>query len=290
MLKAISVWALPPAWVSIEQFPATFYRLRALGFEGIELAFDPTGPIGFASTVEEMAHLRQAADAAGIRITSLATGAFFATHFAQDDPAQRAAARRIMVKMLELGQALGITSLLTIPGSVDVAWDPSVPVLPYDVVFSRCHEGLLGVLPECERTGVRIGVENVWNNFLLSPLEMRDFIDAFNSPYIGAYFDVGNVIPTGYPEQWIAILGSRIIGIHVKDYRRAVGSLAGFVDLLEGDVNWPAVMAALRAVPYDGPLVAEIGLYRHYPLAALEHTSNAMDWILGRKNTEQVLK
>ena len=216
-------------------------------------------------------------------ITSLASSAFFATHFAQEDPQQRAEARRLTIKMLELGQALGITTLLTIPGSVDVAWDSSVPVLPYDTVLARCHDGLSGLLPECERTGVRIGVENVWNKILLSPLEMREFLDAFASPYIGAYFDVGNVIPTGYPEQWIAILGARIIGVHVKDYRRAVGTLDGFVDLLEGDVNWPAVIAALQSVRYDGALVAEIALYRHYALAALEHTANAMDWMLGRK-------
>lgn len=287
MLKAISIWAIPAEWAAPAQLPETFRRLRMLGFEGIELAFSPDGPIGFASTAVEMAQLRRAASEAGLAITSLASGAFFSTHFAQDDPAKRALARRMVVKMLELAQALGAEKLLVVPGSVDIAWDASAPVLPYDTVIARCHEGLRTLIPDCERTGVRIGVENVWNRCFLSPLEMRDFLDALGSPFIGAYFDVGNVLPTGYPEQWITILAHRIVAVHLKDFKRAVATLAGFVDLLEGDVNWPAVMQALHDVAYDGSLVAETGLYAHHYLAALEHTSNAMDWIMGRKSVEQ---
>jgi L-ribulose-5-phosphate 3-epimerase len=97
----------------------------------------------------------------------------------------------------------------------------------------------------------------VWNKFLLSPLETRDFIDSFGSDKIGSYFDVGNVILTGYAEQWIEILGHRIVRIHLKDFKREVGTLAGFCDLLEGDVNFPEVMKALRKIGYSGPLTAE---------------------------------
>src|SRR5659263_668632 len=87
-----------------------------------------------------------------------------------------------------------------------------------------------------------IGLENVWNKFLLSPIEMRDFIDKIDSSYVGAYLDVGNVINTGYPEQWIRILGKRIKKVHFKDFRKSVGTLSGFVDLLAGDVDYPEVM------------------------------------------------
>ncbi|MHB9024341.1 MAG: sugar phosphate isomerase/epimerase family protein [Armatimonadota bacterium] len=284
MLKAINMWSLPAEMGALERLPDTFRQVKQLGYDGLELAFDPQGPIGFASTTDEMARLRDAAAAAGLALPSLASGAWWSTNFGQDDPAKRAEARRVTVKMLELGQALGVSTLLVIPGAVDILWDPAEPVVAYDVVIERAMDAVRGLIPECERTGVRIGLENVWNKVFLSPLEMRDFIDAVGSPYVGAYFDVGNVLATGYPEQWIRILGTRIFSVHLKDFRKGVGTLDGFVDLLEGDVNWPAVMAALREVGYQGAVVAEmIPQYRYFPLARLENTSNAIDWILGRK-------
>ncbi len=105
---------------------------------------------------------------------------------------------------------------------------------------------------------VVIAIENVWNKFLLSPLEMRDFIDSFKSNAVGAYFDVGNVLLIGYPEQWIRILGHRIKRVHVKDFKRSVGTVEGFVDLLEGDVDFTAVKEALADIGYDGYLTAEL--------------------------------
>jgi hexulose-6-phosphate isomerase len=128
-------------------------------------------------------------------------------------------------------------------------------------------------------------VENVWNKFLLSPLEFRAFIDSFQNERVGAYFDVGNVLATGYPEDWIATLGHRIGRVHFKDYRRNVGSADGFCDLLSGDVNWPEVMRALRAVPYDGWVAAEmippVPFYKHCPEVLIPNTSRAMDAIFG---------
>jgi hexulose-6-phosphate isomerase len=124
--------------------------------------------------------------------------------------------------------------------------------------------------------GVAIGVENVWNKFLLSPLEMRDFLDKIASENVACYFDVGNVVLTGYPEQWIDILGHRIKRVHLKDFKRSVGTLDGFCDLLDGDVDYAAVMAALRRVGYDGPLTAEFFNCE----GKLEQLSSAMDRIL----------
>jgi hexulose-6-phosphate isomerase len=113
---------------------------------------------------------------------------------------------------------------------------------------------------------------------------MRDFIDGFQSDFVGAYFDVGNILPYGLPEQWIHILGSRIKRVHFKDFKNSVGTLDGFCDLLEGDVNWPEVMSALNAVGYDKWVTAEMGMYRLYPAAILPITSVAMDFILGRRD------
>ncbi|MCK5000324.1 MAG: sugar phosphate isomerase/epimerase, partial [Anaerohalosphaera sp.] len=101
----------------------------------------------------------------------------------------------------------------------------------------------------------------VWNKFLLSPLEMRDFIDSFGSDMVGSYFDAGNVLLTGYPEHWISILGSRIKRVHVKDFKN-VGTVEGFVDMLEGDVDFKAVRTALEAIKYDGYITAEMLPYQ----------------------------
>ena len=178
---------------------------------------------------------------------------------------------------------LGARTLLTIPGAVDIFFKPDAPVLSYDIVWERTTEGLRRVLPLAETLGVSLGIENVWNKFLLSPLEMARFIDSFDSPAIGAYVDVANILPYGYPQQWLKILGRRVVGIHFKDFRRAVGTIEGFVDLLEGDVDWPEVMAAIMEIGYDGPLVAEmIPLYKHYPEVRVANTSRAMDAIMER--------
>lgn len=126
-----------------------------------------------------------------------------------------------------------------------------------------------------------MGLENVWNKFLLSPVEMRTFLAQFDSPWVGAYLDVANILPYGYPEQWIRILDSQLVGVHFKDFRRAVGTVEGFVDLLEGDVDWPEVMAALRDVGYSGPVAAElIPNYRLAPEVRVANASRAMDAIL----------
>jgi hexulose-6-phosphate isomerase len=116
---------------------------------------------------------------------------------------------------------------------------------------------------EVEKTGVKIAFENVWNNFLLSPLECARFVDEINHPLIGWYFDVGNVVRYGWPEHWIETLGKRIMKLDVKEYSRKKmfeeGAWKGFdVELLEGDCNWPVVNAALRKVGYTGWGSAEV--------------------------------
>jgi hexulose-6-phosphate isomerase len=124
----------------------------------------------------------------------------------------------------------------------------------------------------------------VWNKFLLSPREMREFILQFDSEWVGAYFDIGNALATGYPEHWISILGPLVRRVHCKDYRRAVGSVDGFVDLLSGDVNWPAVMAALRVAKYEGWIAAEmippVPFYRYAPETLIHNAGRALDAIL----------
>jgi L-ribulose-5-phosphate 3-epimerase len=125
-------------------------------------------------------------------------------------------------------------------------------------------------------------VENVWNKFLLSPLEMRRFIDEIDLPSVGVFFDVGNILLYGFPDQWIRILGKRIKRVHVKDFRTQVGTLHGFTGLLQGDVDWPAVIAALTDIGYDSYLTAEVlPAYRYHSDRLIHECGAAMDAIMG---------
>lgn len=137
---------------------------------------------------------------------------------------------------------------------------------------------------EHEKCGVRICIENVWNKFLLSPLEIQRFVAQFGSESVGVYFDVGNVLAFGYPEHWIAILGRQIGRVHLKEYRRAVGSVDGFVEIFSGDVNWADVMSGLRAIGYNGWLTAKmippVPFYKFALETLLFNTSRAMDALL----------
>jgi hexulose-6-phosphate isomerase len=156
-------------------------------------------------------------------------------------------------------------------------------VVPYHDAWLRALDFIKPAVPVAEKAGVTICIENVWNKFLLSALEMRDFIDSFGSDRVGAYFDVGNALAFGYPEHWIQTLGSRIKRVHFKDYRRNVGSADGFCDLLSGDVDWPAVMEALKKASYSGWVAAEmippVPFYKHCPEVLIHNTSRAMDAI-----------
>ena len=126
--------------------------------------------------------------------------------------------------------------------------------------WDRFTAELTKVVPDAERAKILLNPENVWNKFLLSPLEMRSFVDQFHSPWVGTHFDAGNVMQYGYPEDWILTLGQRIKRIHFKDFKLGGrGEAAHFADLLEGDVNWKAVMAALVKVGYNGFISPEIG-------------------------------
>src|SRR5690606_20026261 len=171
---------------------------------------------------------------------------------------------------------LGVDAILCVPGGVAADFIEGFKGAPYEVAYDNALDAMQQLKATAEEHGVAIGIENVWNMSLLSPLEMRSFVDSVGSTHAGVYFDVGNVISTGFPEQWIRILGHRIKRVHFKDFKRSVGTLDGFCDLLEGDVDYPAVMKALRDIGYDGPVTSEFfGAEKD-----LAKISSAMDKIL----------
>lgn len=277
--KSISYWS----FVGKSAVEAMALAKEA-GFEGIELTLDASGDLCPETTPAQLEALKQAAADIGIALPSVASSLYWAYSFTSDDPAERQKAHDTAVTQLRFAKALGADTILLIPGSVAVEFVPERPVVSYDVVYDRALEALRKLAPIAQELGVRIGVENVWNRFLLSPLELRGFLDQVGSDYVGAYFDVGNVVFAGYPEQWIRILGKRIFKVHLKDYRRNPGGLSCFVDLLSGDVDWPAVRQAFADIGYDGWAAAEmIPPYTHASDQIVFNTSKSVDRILGGK-------
>ncbi|MES2459162.1 MAG: sugar phosphate isomerase/epimerase family protein [Armatimonadota bacterium] len=252
MKKGISVWAYDPK----RPLPEVFRMAKEAGFDGVEVAIADDGPITPASTEADCKRIIEQAGEAGVALTSLASGLGWKYPIISETASVRDAAIEKTRGSLDVARYLGLDTILLVPGTVD-------PATPYDAAYRNGLSALKSLAPHAEQTGVSIGVENVWNKFLLSPLETVRFLEEIGSPFVGSYFDVGNVVLTGFPEQWIRLLGSRIKRVHFKDFKRSVGTLAGFCALTEGDVDWPAVLSALEGIGYtngglgDGWVTAE---------------------------------
>jgi len=279
MKKSISIWSFGGNW-SLEE---KMHLARNAGFAGFEIDLSEDGPVNLKSTSTDLKAVRLLAEKCGLELSGLATGLYWGANAASADPATREKAGRLLERQIECAAALGIDAILVVPGAVGVDFIPGCEIVPYELAWDRAGEFIRAALPVAEKARVTIGIENVWNKFLLSPLEMKSFLDSFGSEWVGSYFDVGNTLITGYPEHWIAVLGNRIRRVHFKDFRRAVGTADGFCDLLSGDVSWPGVMAELKATGYQGWVAAEmippVPFYKHRPEVLIHNTSRAMDAI-----------
>jgi len=279
MKKGINIWSFPQGTIK-----DSLKLAKDAGFEGVELALNGEGELSLGSTEREILQIRSMAEDMGLSLYSLSSGLCWDYRLSDDDAGNRQKAKDMIKKQLEIAKLLGADTALVIPGVVNVEFSQPEKKVAYDVVYNRAIEGINELKAYAEELKVNIGLENVWNKFLLSPMEMKDFIDKIGSEYVGSYLDVGNTLYCGYPEDWIRILGSRIKKVHFKDYRMAAGGLHGFVDLLAGDVDYPEVCRALDEIGYDGWVSAEmIPNYKHHTEAIIYNTSFAMDKILGRK-------
>ena len=273
MKRGINIWSFP-AGMGIEDC----MRLASkAGYDSIELSLDAKGPLSLESSEEQIRAFRTLADELNLEISSLASGLYWDFPLTSDDEQIREKAKEIVRFQLKAATYLGVDAILVVPGCVGADFIPGCKVVPYDVAYDRALEAMKELAPDAEAAGVVIAMENVWNKFLLSPLEMRDIIDKIGSDYVKAYFDIGNVVVNGYPEHWVRILGKRIARVHVKDFRTIVGNINGFVDLLSGDVNFPEVMRALREVGYDGYLTAEMNGFPCATDSVVCHTLDALN-------------
>jgi hexulose-6-phosphate isomerase len=252
MFTALNAWTFPPDTSLDEQLAVT----ASTGFAAIELVISADGPLRPDTPLPECAGLAQKAAERGVRIAGLATVDFWQFNYASPDEADRRQAVDLTLRMLDRAAALEAGAILVVPAVVGKASDTRMQVA-YADALQRVLDALSTLRHEAEARSVTIAIENVWNRFLLSPVEAADLIDQVNSPYVGFYLDVGNVLAFGYPEDWIATLGGRIARVHMKDFDLGRPGMAGFCPLGEGSVDWPAVIGALRSVGYAGPLIFE---------------------------------
>jgi hexulose-6-phosphate isomerase len=196
-----------------------------------------------------------ARDACGLEIPSVVVSTHWTHPLSSPNPTMRETGLGGLKQGLQDAKAYGASSVLLVPGVVNKD-------ISYVDAYTRSMAEIRKAVPLAESLGVAIAIENVWNAFLMSPLEAAAYVDAFNSPMVRWHFDVGNVINTGWPQHWIDVLGSRIAAVHVKEYSRKLrdekGPREGFkVELLAGDSDWPAVMAALDSAQYSGWFISE---------------------------------
>jgi hexulose-6-phosphate isomerase len=278
MKKAINIWSFEQGRPYIEYMQIA----KDAGFDGIEIGILEEGELNLDSPEREILRFRELADRIGIEIKSVVSGMYWKYPITHGDQRVREHAKQSVRKHLRGASLLGADTILVVPGGVGTDYIPDFPVVDYEVAYNRALEAFRELAPEAEQYKVNIGIENVWNKFLLSPLEFRSFIDSIGSPFVGCYFDVANTLLTGYPDQWIRILGrERIRKVHVKDFRTSVGTLNGFVDLLAGDVDFKAVLAALKEIGYNDYLTAEmIPTYQQYSDQMIYNTAASLDRII----------
>lgn len=225
-----------------------FKLAKDLGFDGVEL----NSPVDFS-----ISEILKAKSASAIELPTVVNKDHWSAPLSDPDPAVRKKCIVSVAKSLQEVRDLGGDTVLVVPGVVNEK-------VSYEQAYITSQNAIRELIPYAEETGMQIALENVWNNFLLSPVEAKRFIDEINHPLVGWYFDIGNVLRYGWPEHWIKTLNSRIMKLHIKEFSRELmnskGLWEGFkVDLLKGDNNWPVVMQAVREINHSGGwLTAEV--------------------------------
>jgi len=232
-----------------------FRQAKSAGFDAIEMRLGQEIPM--ESSPDDVKRMGDAAHAAGIQIASVwASEPESRNPLNSPDPAVRARHIETLHGAIDIASWLNCGAILLVPGGLGARKLQT----GYMETWDRLSAELPKIIPYAAEKKVILTPEEVGNKFLVSPRDMRDFIDVFHSPYLQAHFDVGNIVQFGFPEDWILTLGPRIKRLHVKDYKFGARGEAGrYVDLGEGDIDWPAVIAALVKVGYNGFVSPEIG-------------------------------
>jgi len=263
---------------------------KEIGFEGLELCFG-AGELMPGISEKRCREIGAAAKELGMKIETMASGNYWGKSLSSPAASVRREAVQFSREYIRAAGLIGAKTVLVVPGAVAVPWDGSQPVVPYQAAWKYAGESIRALIPAASKFKVRIALENVWNWFLADPVAMKTFVDQFKSKLVGVYFDVGNCLINGYAEHWVEILGKRIFAVHLKNFSRSDcgGNLHGFGDdILKGDLNWDAVLGALKRIKYGGPLTAEMIPFSRLPNLVLPDMDLARD--TGRKLSVRLSK
>ena len=227
----------------------TLQLCQDAGYEALELVFSEGGDPDVNMSDDEIRGVRATCDAAGVEVSSSIARYADRGSLLSPDAALREQGKRSLARSVEIANVLGVDAILLHPGQ-----------LTAEATYEQAWDWMMGIMKEvaplAEAKGVTIGVENVWNKFLLSSREMAQFVDAVGSKRVGAYLDTANMMAYGFPEHWVRGLGSRIARVHFKDFLRREHR---FVHLMDGDTDWATLVKDLRAIGYDAPVIHEVG-------------------------------
>ena len=236
---------------------APFQLLKDAGFEGVEL---------ISPNDLSLDDVLSARDKTGLIIHGVSGSRHWTSPLSDPDPAVVAKGMAAIRQEFADCKAYGGTTVLVVPAVVKKN-------VGYRDAYKRSQENIKKLIPDAEKFGVKIAIEEVWNKFLLSPVEFARYIDEFESPWVGAYFDVGNVVEFGYPEQWIQELGKRIKKVHIKEYAKEKRFK---YPLGEGEIDWAAVRTALSEAGYDGWITAEVPFGNLAEMKDVVHRMNGL--------------
>ena len=284
MKKSINLWAFPyPDRMNLKE---CLRLAKDAGFDGIELNYDLESDLSPKSGTKEFTAIRKMADQIGIEISGLCSFLFWPYPLTSNDPKERARGLELASLMTQAAHDLGTENLLVVPGAVHMPWRADHDPTPNDLCDKRARDAVRKLLPKAEKLGVYMNIENIFfNGYLMTPGEMIEFVDSFQSDHVKVHFDTGNIMLFQFPEHWIRQLGNRIKNVHLKEFTKKGTdySLESFRPLLDGTTNWPAVTDAFEETEYQGFLTFEyFHPYPHYPEALIYQTSDSLDRMLGR--------
>ena len=283
--KSINQWAFPyPQKMTLEQ---CLRLAKDAGFDGIELNYDLDNDLSPKNGTKYYESIRNLADKIGIAISGVCSFLFWPYPLSSNDPVKRARGLELAGLIAQCAHDLGTENVLVVPGAVHIPWRDDHEPVPNDVCHARAKAAVEKLLPAAEKLGVRLNIENIFfNGFLMTPQEMADFVDGFQSEHVRVHFDTGNIMLFQFPEHWVKILGRRIQNVHFKEFTKkgTDHSLESFRPLLDGTTNWPAVLDAFDTTGYRGYVTFEyFHPYQHFPEALIFQTSDSLDRMLGRK-------
>ncbi len=284
MKKSINLWAFPyPERMTLQE---CLVLAKRAGFDAIELNYDLDNDLSPKATNKELSAIRQMADKIGIEISGLCSFLFWPYPLSSNDPAKRSRGIELAGMMADAAHQMGVKNLLVVPGAIHIPWRDDHEPVPNDVCERRAKEAVGKLVGKAEKSGVSLNMENIFfNGFLMTPMEMCQFVDSFGSEAVQVHYDTGNISMFQFAEHWIPVMDKRIKNIHFKEFTKKGTdySLETFRPLLDGTTNWPAVMQALEEVGYDGYVTFEyFHPYLHYPEALIYQTSDSLDRMLGR--------